>query len=219
MTETIIITAGGKGLRMGKKIPKQFLLIRNKPILFYTMEQFYNYNDLIEIILVLPAHHIQYWESLIQDLNFRIPHIVVEGGSTRYHSIKNGLEKANGDLIGVHDGVRPFVSTGVISTVFESAKRNGASIPVLPLTESIREVVGEFSTAKDRSLYRSVQTPQCFRSNILKSAYQEPYQSVFTDDASVVEANNVAVTLVNGNEENIKITTPFDFKIAELFLK
>lgn len=218
MTKTIIITAGGKGLRMGSSIPKQFLTINDKPILFYTIEQFYRFDPLIEIVLVLPSEHIKYWENLIQELSFAIPHTVVPGGKTRYHSIKNGLEFANGSVIGVHDGVRPFVSIDVISRVYETAKMLGASIPVLPLKESIRKVSGESSLAKERSLYRLVQTPQCFRNKILKDAYQKTFQMSFTDDASVVEANGGSVVLVVGNEENIKITTPLDLKIAELFL-
>ena len=216
MTKTIIITAAGKGLRMGADLPKQFLPLAGKPILLYTIEQFYRFNNDIEIILVLPADHIPYWQLLINDHNFTIPHQLVEGGETRYHSIKNGLEYATGEVIGVHDGVRPFVSQDVISSVFDKAEIKGAAIPVLPLVESIRELHGESSTARDRSRFVSVQTPQCFHAQVLKGAYENGYNDTFTDDASVVEAAGHQISLVNGNIENIKLTTPMDMKMARL---
>ncbi|MFK8039547.1 MAG: 2-C-methyl-D-erythritol 4-phosphate cytidylyltransferase [Crocinitomicaceae bacterium] len=216
MTETIIITAGGKGLRMGTDIPKQFLPINGKPILLHTIAQFYEYNPAIEIILVLPESHIPYWELLIKEYQFIIPHQLVVGGETRYHSIKNGLDSARGELIGVHDGVRPFVSLKVISNVFEKAKEKGSAIPVLPIKESIRQLDNEKSLSVDRGLYKTVQTPQCFKSSILKEAYLGDYQPNFTDDASVVESAGYQISLVDGNEENIKITTPFDLELAKL---
>jgi 2-C-methyl-D-erythritol 4-phosphate cytidylyltransferase len=219
MTKTIIITAAGKGLRMGADLPKQFLPIAGKPILQYTIEQFYNYDNAMEIILVLPEDHIPYWQLLINDHNFTIPHQLVEGGETRYHSIKNGLEYATGEVIGVHDGVRPFASQEVISSVFAKAEITGSAIPVLPLVDSIRELHGQSSTARDRSRFVSVQTPQCFKSAILKSAYSTGYNELFTDDASVVEANGQSIHLIEGNRENIKITTPFDLEIAKILLK
>lgn len=219
MPKTIIITAGGKGLRMGSDIPKQFIELKGKPILFYTIEKFHEFDSSIEIILVLPFNHIEYWQSLIEKFQFKIPHLIVAGGETRYHSIKNGLSKANGNIIGVHDGVRPLVSIDVISHVYNAAEENGAAIPVLPLIESIREVsTNNSSIAKDRSLYRSVQTPQCFKRNVLLEAYEKPFQNTFTDDASVVEANGSEIVLVDGNSENIKITSPIDLKIAEFLL-
>ncbi len=215
MTKSIIITAGGKGQRMGSKLPKQFLTIKGKPILLYTIEKFYEYDPSIEIILVLPEGRIPFWELLIKDHLFSIPHQLAIGGKTRFHSIKNGLELATGKLIGVHDGVRPFVSIKVIEKVYQAAEEKGAAIPALTLTESIRKLQGTSSVAKNRSDYMSVQTPQCFQSSILKDAYSKGYRDEYTDDATVVEANGGSIVLVEGNHENIKITTPFDLKIAE----
>ena len=218
MADSIIITAAGKGIRMGTDIPKQFLLINGKPILFYTIEQFYRYDSSIQIVLVLPEIQVGYWQTLIEQHQFTIPHKVVVGGETRFHSIKNGLEHATGEIIGVHDGVRPLVSVEVIKACYVQARKSGACIPVLPVSESIREVNNTGSKAVDRSMYRKVQTPQCFSSEVLKAAYRQPYQDVFTDDASVVEASGGIIEVVTGNDENIKITTPFDLKLAEILL-
>ncbi|MFK8044438.1 MAG: 2-C-methyl-D-erythritol 4-phosphate cytidylyltransferase [Crocinitomicaceae bacterium] len=218
MTETIIITAGGKGLRMGTEVPKQFLPLNGKPILMHTISQFYSYNPEIEIILVLPEAHIPFWQLLLKENQFKIPHQLVLGGQTRYHSIKNGLKEATGELIGVHDGVRPFVSIEVIRNTFSTAQVNGAAIPVLKINESIRQLSQSNSQSVDRALYRSVQTPQCFEAEKLKEAYSGEYRETYTDDASVVEAAGHTISLVDGNEENIKITTPFDLKIAELLV-
>lgn len=214
MTKTIIITAGGKGLRMGAELPKQFILINGKPILLYTLELFFRYDPKIEIILVLPDAHISYWQELIVKHKVSIHHHIAVGGKTRYHSIKNGLIIATGKLIGVHDGVRPFTSNKVIIDVFKAAEQFGAAIPTMPLVESIRKVNGQNSEALDRSRYVSVQTPQCFQAPILKAAYSLEYQNNFTDDASVVEASGAKINLVDGNAENIKITTPFDLRVA-----
>jgi len=219
MTETIIITAGGKGLRMGTEVPKQFLQVNGVPILLQTINQFYQYNSEIEIILVLPEAHIPYWQLLLKEHQFKIAHQLVIGGQTRYHSIKNGLNEATGDLIGVHDGVRPFVSISVIKNTFSKAQSDGAAIPVLDLKESVRKVDNQKSHSVNRDLYKSVQTPQCFKNSILREAYAGDYQATFTDDASVVEAAGYQISLVEGNEENIKITTPFDLKLAELLAK
>lgn len=219
MTKSIIITAGGKGLRMGTEVPKQFLSLKGKPILLHTIERFYSYDSKMEIILVLPEEHIPFWQLLLGEHQVQIPHQLVIGGETRYHSIKNGLEETTGELIAVHDGVRPFVSNDVISNAFLMAQEKGAAIPVLPIKESVRQISGETSVAVDRDLYKSVQTPQCFKSAILKGAYAGNYQPSFTDDASVVEAYGGEISMVHGNEENIKITTPFDLKMAEILVR
>ena len=218
MTKTIIITAGGKGLRMGGELPKQFLPIQGKPILLHTIEQFYRYDSSIQIVLVLPTSHISHWKMLISEQPVNVMLKVVVGGDSRYHSIKNGLAKATGDLIGVHDGVRPFVSLQVISNVFEAAQKHGAAIPVMPIKESVRQIIQTKSIAVNRDDFRIVQTPQCFRSDILQEAYAKGYQPNFTDDASVVEAAGYDISIVDGNEENIKITTPIDLKFAKLLL-
>lgn len=212
--KSIIITGGGVGKRMGAEVPKQFLLLNNRPILMWTIEKFYTYDPQIEIILVLPENQIAYWNSLCETFNFRLKHTCVSGGKERFDSVKNGLEKATGHLIGVHDAVRPLVSNRVIAETFAAALKYGASIPVVALSESLRQVKENDSFAVKRSDFKLVQTPQCFKSAVLRSAYQKPYQDFYTDDASVVEADGHKIHLVDGNEENIKITSPADLKIA-----
>lgn len=212
--KSIIITGGGVGKRMGAEVPKQFLLLNNRPILMWTIEKFFTYDPQIEIILVLPENQIAYWNSLCETDNFTIKHTCVAGGMERFDSVKNGLEKASGELIGVHDAVRPLVSNRVITETFAAAMNFGASIPVVALSESLRQVKENDSFAVKRSDFKLVQTPQCFTSVVLRSAYQKPYQDFYTDDASVVEADGHKIHLVDGNEENIKITSPADLKIA-----
>lgn len=217
MEKYVLIVAGGKGLRMGKELPKQFLLIGEKPVLMHTIEQFYRYDEAAVIILVLPEDHQAYWKSLCIQYNFTIPHQIVTGGETRFHSVKNGLGAVlNSTLVAVHDGVRPFVSQRVIATCFEEAAKTGAVIPVLPMTDSIRECIKNESHVVNRANYCTVQTPQVFRSDLLKSAYLQPFSGIFTDDASVVEAYGFSVSLIPGNPENIKITTPLDLLLGEL---
>ena len=218
MTKSIIITAGGKGLRMGSAIPKQFLEIGGTPILMLTIKKFQQFDPSMAIILVLPKSHLAYWNELIEKHDFNINHQVVEGGETRFHSIQNGLEKVNTDLVGVHDGVRPFVSLRVIENVFTTAEKSGAAIPVVSLKDSIRKVNGSESIAVERTNYQLVQTPQCFKTSLIKAAYAKGYQASFTDDASVVEASGHPIHLVEGNDENIKITTPNDLKMANWLL-
>lgn len=224
MEKQIIIVAGGKGLRMGSDLPKQFIPIGGKPVLMHTLSVFHTYNPLIKIILVLPEAHQQYWNTLCAIHNFSIPHIIANGGETRFHSVKNGLAKAiesteSVSLIGVHDGVRPFVSQEVIDNCYQSAEKSGAVIPVISVYETIRELTKKGSITVDRSKYRLVQTPQVFRSDILIQAYDQPFSEAYTDDASVVEAAGRTVQLTEGNRENIKITSPFDLTIAEALLQ
>jgi len=216
MTKSIIITAGGIGKRMESNIPKQFIKVKGVPILMHTITKFFDFDNSIEIILVLPKDHLEFWDELVSEYNFKVPHIIVEGGEERFYSIKNGLKMASGDLIGIHDGVRPFVSLDVIQSVFESTKRFNAVIPVVDLKESIRKVDELESVSVDRSVYKIVQTPQCFTSDIVKEAYLQEYSKEFTDDASVVEKMGAKIHLVSGNDENIKITTPMDLKLASI---
>lgn len=223
-THFALIVAGGKGVRMGGELPKQFLPIGiGKPVLMYTIEAFYTYNADIRIILVLPASQQQLWDELCKEYNFTIPHLRVDGGETRFHSVKNALEYVEeGALVGVHDGVRPFVSQNVIANCFSLAEVHNAVIPVIDIVETIREVKhtdGNISTTVDRNRYKLVQTPQTFDSTLLKQAYRQEYTKMFTDDASVVEAMGIPVHLTEGNRENIKITTPFDLKIAAALLE
>ena len=237
----IIILAGGKGLRMGSDIPKQFLPIGGMPVLMHTLKRFREYSKELKIILVLPKQQQAYWQTLCEEYHFQEDYLIANGGETRFHSIKNGLQLIPDDaqgLVGVHDGVRPFPSVEVIRNCYETARREGSAIPVIPVVETIRhlevkglrsKVKGQRSEIKGqcsmfnvqcsktvpRDEYRLVQTPQVFDIQLHKKAYAQDYRDSFTDDASVVESMGHAVALVEGNRENIKITTPFDCIVAE----
>ena len=221
MKKNVIIVAGGKGLRMGNDLPKQFIPIGGKPVLMRTIEAFYRFDQDINIILVLPVSHQDYWKSLCEEYNFSIEHTIANGGETRFHSVKNGLALVADGLVGVQDGVRPFGSVEMIKRCFDAAEEEyPAVIPVIDSTDSLREVVDEDkSRIVDRSKIRLVQTPQVFDVNVLKKAYQTDFKETFTDDASVVEAMGVHVHLVKGEVTNIKITTPLDLKIGELIVR
>ena len=217
----IIIVAGGKGLRMGSDIPKQFLPIGGKPVLMRTLERFREYSPTLQIILVLPKAQQDYWHQLCKDYNFKVEYVLADGGETRFHSVQNGLAKIPDDaegVVGVHDGVRPFPSIDVIRNCYETARTAKAVIPVIPVVETVRHLQGNSSETVPRSDYRLVQTPQTFNIHLLKAANKQPYYDGFTDDASVVEAFGFNITLVEGNRENIKITTPYDMKIAEILI-
>lgn len=217
----IIIVAGGKGLRMGSDIPKQFLPIGGKPVLMRTLERFRQYSPTLQIILVLPKAQQEYWQKLCKEYAFDIDYQLADGGETRFHSVQNGLAKipdnAQG-VVGVHDGVRPFPSIDVIRNCYETAREKKAVIPVIPVVETVRHLKGDTSVTVPRNDYRLVQTPQTFDIQLLKAANRQPYNDGFTDDASVVEAFGFDITLVEGNRENIKITTPYDLKIAEVLI-
>ena len=217
----IIIVAGGKGLRMGSDIPKQFLPIGGKPVLMRTLERFREYSPTLQIILVLPKTQQDYWRQLCEEYNFSVDYQLADGGETRFHSVQHGLALIPDDaegVVGVHDGVRPFPSIDVIRNCYETARTNKAAIPVIPVVETVRHLKGETSETVPRNDYRLVQTPQTFDIQLLKAANRQPYNDGFTDDASVVEAFGFDITLVEGNRENIKITTPYDLKIAEVLI-
>ena len=217
MKKHIIIVAGGKGLRMGGEIPKQFLPICGKPVLMRTLEAFHAYDSSIHIVLVLPVSQQAYWKELCAEYHFALPHDVADGGETRFHSVMNGLAKVEGEgLVGVHDGVRPFVSQEVIARCYEEAAEKKAVIPMIGVVETVRQLVDGESVTVPRDQYKLVQTPQVFDVALLRKAYHQEYTDMFTDDASVVEALGEKVHLVEGNRENIKLTTPFDLKLAEL---
>lgn len=210
-----LIVAGGKGLRMGSDIPKQFLPVGGKPVLMRTLEAFHAYDSGVKIILVLPHSQQDYWKRLCDQYQFQIPHTLVDGGETRFHSVKNGLAKVQGSaLVAVHDGVRPFVSQDVLSRCYALAEDKMAVVPVIEVVETVRRLQDGASVTVSRDDYRLVQTPQVFDADLLRRAYSQVYTSAFTDDASVVEALGAKITLTEGNRENIKITTPFDLKIA-----
>jgi 2-C-methyl-D-erythritol 4-phosphate cytidylyltransferase len=260
----IIIVAGGKGLRMGSDIPKQFLPIGGKPVLMRTLERFREYSAELQIILVLPEAQQAYWHQLCEEYHFDVEYTLANGGQTRFHSVQNGLAKVPDDaqgVVGVHDGVRPFPSIEVIRNCYETARTAKAVIPVIPVVETVRQLINDgddfsnglqdlrtFSIDEDknspispvvrcqdnslspvvrcqknsktvpRDQYRLVQTPQTFDIQLLKAANRQPYNDGFTDDASVVESYGYEITLVEGNRENIKITTPYDMKIAEVLI-
>ena len=227
----IIIVAGGKGLRMGSDIPKQFLPIGGKPVLMRTLERFREYSDDIQIILVLPEAQQEYWHQLCDEYHFDVEYTLANGGQTRFHSVQNGLAKVPDDaqgVVGVHDGVRPFPSIEMIKNCYETARTAKAVIPVIPVVETVRQLIDsdsqlsilnyQLSKTVPRDQYRLVQTPQTFDIQLLKAANKQPYNDGFTDDASVVEAFGHKITLVEGNRENIKITTPYDLKIAEVLI-
>lgn len=215
--------AGGKGLRMGGETPKQFLPVGGKPVLMRTLERFRKYSAELRIVLVLPKAQQDYWRSLCEEQSFAVEHTVADGGETRFHSVRNGLtatDAGKGDIVGVHDGVRPFVGLEVIRRCYAAACASGAAIPVMPVVETLRHIGAERPVGNvPRSDYRLVQTPQVFAAPLLKRAYALPYTEAFTDDASVVEALGETVAMVEGNPENIKITTPFDLKVAEAILQ
>lgn len=219
MKKHIIIVAGGKGLRMGGDIPKQFLPIGGKPVLMRTLEAFYEYDPFIHIVLVLPVSQQAYWKELCRTYGFELSHDIADGGETRFHSVMNGLALVKGEgVVGVHDGVRPFVAQEVIARCYEEAVTRKAVIPVIGVVETVRRLVGEESETVPRDQYKLVQTPQVFDVVLLRKAYEQPYTDMFTDDASVVEALGEKVWLVEGNRENVKLTTPFDLKLAEILL-
>lgn len=219
MTQAVIIVAGGKGLRMGGDLPKQFLPIGNKPVLMHTLEVFRRYNPALQIILVLPQEQQTFWKQLCEEHHFTVDHRIANGGETRFHSVKNGLELVEGSgLVGVHDGVRPFVSVEVIRRCYELAEKHQAVIPVIDVVETVRHIIGDKSETVNRNDYKLVQTPQVFDIDLLKRAYTQEFTPFFTDDASVVESIGVPVYLAEGNRENIKITTPFDLKVGSALL-
>ena len=215
-----VIVAGGKGLRMGASIPKQFLPVNGLPILMLTIKRFREYDGSLRIILVLPKEQHEYWNELCKKYDFTDAYAMAEGGETSFQSVRNGLAAIPDDtqgVVGIHDGVRPFPSVEVIRACYVTARTAKAVIPVVPVVETVRHIVaGGKTETVDRADYRLVQTPQTFDIQMLKQAYAQPYRDCFTDDASVVESAGHEVTLIEGNRENIKITTPFDLRIARI---
>ena len=204
---------------MGSELPKQFLCIGGKPILMHTLEAFHRFDEAMQLILVLPRDHQPLWHTLCEKHAFSLPYLLADGGETRFHSVKNGLALITGEgVVAIHDGVRPFVSSEVLHRCFTTAATHHAVLPVIPIVDTVRELTVEGSRTVDRNAYKLVQTPQVFDVTLLKTTYEQPFTPFFTDDASVVEALGRTITLVEGNRENIKITTPFDLKIAEALL-
>lgn len=220
---SVIIVAGGRGTRFGGPLPKQFLELAGRPVLMRTIEAFAAAGiSGLEIVVVLPPDQHGLWRDLCRKHGFSVPHVVAGGGASRFESVRNGLRIAqapDGGVIAVHDGVRPLVPQSVIGRVMQAARLGGAAIPVVPVTDSVRRLdAGGASHAVPRSQLRAVQTPQAFSAALLRQAYRTEPSSDFTDDASVVEAAGHAVTLVDGDPVNIKITHPADIAVAEILM-
>lgn len=215
----IVLVAGGKGTRLGSETPKQFHVVAGKPLVMHTFDAFSLFFGKAEFLLVLPELEIGRWKHLCVDYDFQLPHTIVEGGPTRYHSVKNALARVKEKgLVFIHDAVRPLVSEDTLLDCLQVARIHGSAIPVVPLADSLRRVENGISRAVDRNRYRLVQTPQVFRSDILKKAYLQAYRDTFTDDSSVVENTGQPLHLVNGNPENIKVTCPGDLGYVEAVL-
>lgn len=216
MKKAVVIVAGGSGSRMKSDLPKQFIKWCGKPILMHTIERFYNYSTDIKIVLVLPQNQFSLWNELCKKYEFKISLQLTTGGSTRFHSVSNGLEMLEEEcLVGIHDGVRPLVSFETLDNCYKTAEISGSAIPVTDAIESIRQVDEKSNKAVDRSKYKMVQTPQVFHLSKLRTAYSQPFNSIFTDDASVYEYAGNTVCLTQGNIENIKMTTPVDLIIGK----
>ncbi|MFD2145936.1 2-C-methyl-D-erythritol 4-phosphate cytidylyltransferase [Mucilaginibacter antarcticus] len=217
----VIIVAGGSGTRMGTVVPKQFLTINGLPVLMHTVLAFHTSESRPNIILVLPSSYHDYWYQLCETHKFVVPHQLVSGGETRFHSVKNGLDLIDDEnsVIAVQDAVRPFTSTRVIDKSYTHAAEHGNAVVAVKSRDSIRQQKADTSTALNRDEIYLVQTPQTFQFAQIKSAYHQAYENRFTDDASVVEATGVKINLIEGDYRNIKITFPEDIAIAELLLK
>ena len=217
----VIVVAGGSGLRMGTSVPKQFLLLNGQPLLMHTLESFFRAIEDIQILLVLPAAHIPYWKELRIQYGFNIPHRIAEGGESRGESVKNGLNmiSAESGLVAVHDGVRPLLDDELIRRVYSQAEKKGSAIPCVPVSDSLRQLTQEGSKPVCRADMVAIQTPQCFRLEMLRKAYDQQNYTNFTDDAQHVEAIGERVYLSKGSFENLKITTAVDLLLAEAILK
>ncbi len=217
-----IIVAGGSGTRMQSVVPKQFLLLCGKPVLMHTIEAFYSSAVKPAIILVLPAEYHTYWEQLCREHNFTIPHQLITGGETRFHSVKNGLGLINNDeeaLIAVHDAVRPLISRQIIEKSYQYAAEHGNAVTAVKSRDSVRLIDGDGSKSLIRDDVYLIQTPQTFQSAQIKKGYLQSYNPKFTDDASVIEATGIKINLTEGSHQNIKITFPEDILIAESILR
>lgn len=221
MNETyIIIVGGGVGKRMEAGQPKQFLPLHGKTILQHTLETFHSFDPTFKYVVALPDSSIDFWKNHVKIKKISVPHTIVAGGKERFHSVRNALASINGKgIVAIHDAVRPFVSKQTLKNCFEGVKKFGNAVPVVEVSDSIRIITASGSDVVNRSLVKRVQTPQCFLLSEIKKAYEQEYDPKFTDDASVAEAMGMKINLVQGNPENIKITTPFDMKLAEVFGK
>ncbi len=220
MKRQLIIVAAGEGKRMQEKIPKQFIEIEGKPVLMWTLLLFENCKIDFPVILVLSEKNFTVWEHLCKKHKFTLPHKIIRGGNTRFESVYNGLSEVKDDcLVAIHDGVRPFASINVIENVFKEAEKYGNAVPSIKIKDSLRQITGETNTSISRENIRQIQTPQIFKSEILLKSYRENKNNNLTDDASIVEKTGYKINLVEGNEENIKITTQSDLIMASALIK
>jgi 2-C-methyl-D-erythritol 4-phosphate cytidylyltransferase len=220
MKKYAIIVAGGSGSRMKSELPKQFIEIAGLPILMHTLLRFKEADATIEIVLVLPENQIEFWQELLVKYDSKIDHQIVKGGASRFQSGKNGLAIIDDNsLVAIHDGVRPFVSKDVILRSFEMAEMKGNAVVSVASKDSVRLLEGSHNQAIDRSTIRMIQTPQTFQTNLLKAAFTQEESPLFTDDASVFESAGYMINLIDGDYENIKITTPEDLIWGEIFFK
>lgn len=221
MSDYVIIVAGGSGSRMQASQPKQFLPLNGKSILQHTMEAFYRYNPTLKMVVALPPDYLDFWARHCEIKQIAIPHELTPGGSERFYTVQQALKRVSGEgVVAVHDGVRPLVSKATLKACFETARNYGAAIPVLPVNDSMRQLTGETASVPiERQHLRVVQTPQCFSIPLLQQAYDCHFDPAFTDDATVVERVGIPIHLVAGNPENIKITRPFDLRVAEWLLR
>lgn len=214
-----VIVAGGQGSRMGSALPKQFLDIKGKPVLYYCIRQFLDSVPGIHLVLVLPPHQISLAQIVLQHFPERIDLTIVAGGETRFHSVRNGLSDIpEHAIVMVHDGVRPFISSTLIQNCIETARSKGSAIPAIQVQDSMRMVSETGSAPVDRNTLRIIQTPQTFQAAVLLPAFEQEYTAAFTDEATVVESYGQPVTLIAGEKNNLKITTPEDLVLAELLI-
>jgi len=219
MKKYALIVAAGNGLRMNSDIPKQFLIVNGEPVLMHTIRAFSKI-DVIEIILVINSSAFDYWKKLCSEYSFSVPHKIIEGGETRFHSVRNGLNIISDGIVAIHDGVRPLVSEKIIERSFEIAREKGNAITSVKLKDSIREVtLTGHSKNVNRNNYYLIQTPQTFKTQLIKEAYKNVTHYNFTDDAGVFEESTGSeINLTEGDYTNIKITTPEDLQITALLL-
>lgn len=217
---SVVIVAGGKGLRVGADIPKQFLPLAGKPMLIHTIEKFYEFDKDIHIVLVLHSDYFPFWVNLCKEYNFTIKCELVIGGATRFESVKNGLDAVpNDSIVAIHDAARPFVTKELIAQCYSKvAEKQCGVIPVVDEKNSLREVIGQKHKPLDRDKVKIVQTPQVFPAHLIKKAYEVKFNPLFTDDATVAENNGITVELIPGNDSNIKITTMEDLHYASFLL-
>ena len=216
-----IIVAGGTGSRMGGDLPKQFIELQGKPVIVHTLEKFFQFQDTIKVVIAIHPKMQDYLNEIpLADFPGKIIE-VVHGGETRFQSVKNALAVISDDdsVIGIHDAARPLVSIGTLERCYSAAEFQGNACPVVEISDSLRQITNENSVAVDRSVFRIVQTPQCFKVNVIKKAFLQDYHNSFTDDATVAQSAGEQIFLVEGNRENIKLTYPKDIQLAELLLK